>query len=331
MVQEGEAMRILVTGGQGFLGGALTRALCRLGGHEVTATARRAAPDLLALGAKILPIDLRDREATIAATAGQDIIFHTAARAGVWGNYDDYFAINVGATSHLLEGARQNGVRYFVYTSSPSVTFPGHSEVDVDESAPYSKAPLNAYCSTKIQAERAVLALDTPTMRTMALRPHLIYGPGDPHLLPRVFEAAGRRRLVRIGDGMNRVDVTHVSDAVASHLSVLTALENPEAWGRPYFITSGKPILLWDWLAEVIAWKGLPPVQQSIPLRLAAPLGSTIEFVHRLLRLKAEPRITRFSALQLGCAHTYNIEQARHLLNYQPQMDPYAPFDQQLL
>lgn len=324
-------MKILVTGGQGFLGGALTRALCRLGGHEVTATARRAAPDLVALGARILPVDLRDREAAIAATAGQDLIFHTAARAGIWGRFDDYFAINVAATGHLLEGARQNGVSHFVYTSSPSVTFPGHSEVDVDESAPYSKAPLNAYCTTKIQAERAVLALDSPSMRTMALRPHLIYGPGDPHLLPRVFEAAAKRRLIRVGDGTNRVDVTHVSDAVAAHLAVLEHLEDGQAWGRPYFITSGKPILLWDWLAEVIAWKGLPPVRRSIPLRLAAGLGSTLEFVHRLLRLRGEPRMTRFSALQLGCAHTYNIDAARTLLGYQPLMDPYAPFAQQLM
>ena len=324
-------MRILVTGGQGFLGGALTRALCAVPGYKVTATARRAAPDLVELGAKILPIDLRDREATIAATADQDIIFHTAARAGVWGAFDDYFAINVAATGHLLEGARQNGVSRFVYTSSPSVTFPGHSEIDVDESAPYSKAPLNAYCMTKIQAERAVLALDSPRMRTMALRPHLIYGPGDPHLLPRVFEAAAKRRLIRVGDGSNRVDITHISDAVASHLAVLDHLEDEEAWGRPYFITSGQPILLWDWLSEVVAWKGLPPVRRSLPLRVAAGLGSTLEFVFRLLRLNGEPRMTRFSALQLGCAHTYNIDAARNLLGYQPKVDPYTPFDQQLL
>lgn len=324
-------MKILVTGGQGFLGGALVRALCRLGKYEVTATARRSAPELLELGAKVLPVDLRDREAAMQATAGQDLIFHTAARAGVWGSFDDYFAINVAATGHLLEGARQNGVSHFVYTSSPSVTFAGHSEVDVDETAAYSKAPLNAYCMTKIQAERAVLALNSPRMQTMALRPHLIYGPGDPHLLPRVFAAAQKRRLIRVGDGTNRVDITHIDDAVAAHLAVLERLESEEAWGRPYFITSGQPILLWDWLSQVLAWHGLPPIRRSVSLPVAAAIASTLEFVYRLLRLKGEPRMTKFSALQLGCCHTYNIEAARRLLGYQPKVAPYDPFDRQFV
>jgi nucleoside-diphosphate-sugar epimerase len=324
-------MRILVTGGQGFLGGALVRALVEAGHTEVTATARRAAPELEALGVRVERVDLRDREAAMAATAGQELIFHTAAKAGVWGAFEDYHAANTLATNHLLEGARRHGVSYFVHTSSPSVTFSGHSEIDVDESAPYSAKPLNPYCLTKIQAERAVLAAHSGSgLRTLALRPHLIYGPGDPHLLPRVFEAAARGRLVRVGDGLNRVDVTHIDDTVGAHLCVLSRLEQDEIWGQPYFVTSGQPVLLWGWLDELLDWKGLPTVTRSLGVRPAAAMGALLELVYRLLRLPGEPPLTRFSALQLGCSHTYSIERARRLLGYTPRVNPFSPFEQQL-
>jgi nucleoside-diphosphate-sugar epimerase len=327
--QEGYVVKILVTGGQGFLGNALVKALVAQGHTQITATARRAAPDLEALGVKVEWVDLRDHEAAMAATVGQDLIFHTAAKAGVWGAHSEYHAINVKATESLLEGARQNGVAHFVHTSSPSVTFSGRSEIDVDESAPYSRHPANAYCSTKIAAEKAVLAANSAGLRTLALRPHLIYGPGDPHLLPRVFEAASKGRLVRVGNGLNRVDVTHIDDTVAAHVTVLNRLSDPEIWGRPYFLTSGRPILLWDWLGQILSWKGLPPVSRSVSLGPAVVIGSVIEFAYRMLRLKGEPPLTRFAALQLGCSHTYSIEQARRLLGYAPVVDPYSCFDQQ--
>lgn len=322
------SLRILVTGGQGFLGNALARALVKAGYTSVCATARRAEPGLEKLGVRVLHADLRDREAALSVTRGQDLIFHTAAKAGVWGAFSEYHAINTLATNYLLEGARENGVGYFVHTSSPSVTFQGHSEIDADESAPYSAKPLNSYCFTKIQSERSVLTANQEQgLRTLALRPHLIYGPGDPHLLPRVFEAASKGRLVRVGDGLNRVDVTHISDCVAAHMAVLDRLDQPEIWGKPYFVTSGRPILLWEWLGEILAWKGLPPVGRAVGQRTAVRLGGLLELVYRLLRLRGEPRLTRFSALQLGCSHTYSIERAKRLLGYTPEVDPYSPFD----
>lgn len=324
------AMRILVTGGQGFLGNALVRALVKAGHGSISATARRADPELERLGVRVIHADLRDRETALAVTRDQDLVFHTAAKAGVWGAFSEYHAINTLATSNLLEGAQAHGVRYFVHTSSPSVTFQGVSEVDVDESVPYSSRPLNSYCFTKIQSERSVLGADAPGgMRTLALRPHLIYGPGDPHLLPRVFEAASKGKLVRVGDGLNRVDVTHIDDCVAGHMAVLDRVADAEIWGQAYFLTSGRPILLWDWIGELLAWKGLPPPRRAVGMRTAVRLGAFLELLYRLLRLRGEPRLTRFSALQLGCSHTYSIERARRLLGYTPKVDPYSPFEAQ--
>lgn len=331
MGQKAPALKILISGGQGFLGAALTRALVERGGHDLLVTARRPAPELEALGVTVARVDLRDREAVLPLAQGVDLIFHTAAKAGIWGAYDDYHGANVLATEHLLEAARRHGVPYFVHTSSPSVTFAGRSEVDVDETAPYSSAPLNPYCLTKILSEKAVLtAHGQDGLETLALRPHLIYGPGDPHLLPRVFEAAASRSgLIRVGDGLNRVDVTHISDAVGAHLAALDRRHDPEIWGRPYFITSGRPVLLWEWLEQLLAWKSLPGVRRSLGLRQAVLLGTGLQWLYRLLRLSGEPRLTRFSALQLGCSHTYSIAQARQRLGYIPAVDPFSPFEEQ--
>lgn len=318
---------ILVTGGQGFVGGALVRELVRSGYTNVAATVRREAPELSKLPVDVLWADLTKEEDVRRVVKDRQLIFHTAARAGVWGDEESYRAINVGATMHLLCAASQAGCRYFVHTSSPSVTFKGYSTLGEDESSSYSAEPLNAYTRTKIAAEKAVLAWGD--MKTLALRPHLIYGPGDPHLLPRVFEASKLGQLARIGAGDNLVDVTHIKDVVAAHVAVLDRLDRDEIWGKAYFITSGKPVNLWGWLAQVLHWKGLPPVRKSLSLPLAVRLGRTLERVHRTLGLKKEPRLTEFSALQLGCHHTYSIERARKLLGYDPKVDPYSPFDEQ--
>lgn len=328
MGKETRDLRILVTGGQGFLGGALVEALVQLGFENVAATARRAAPELESLGVEVVRADLTDPESARTATKGRDLIFHTAAKAGVWGSESVYHEINVLATRYLLQGSAAHGVPYFVHTSSPSVTFQGESSVGETELAPYGREPYNAYCATKIQAEREVFGFPEGP-RALALRPHLIYGPGDPHLLPRVFEAAEQNRLVRVGDGLNRVDVTHISDVVASHLAVIPRLEQ-DIWGESYFITSGKPIRLWSWLSHILHWKGLPPIRRSVPLTVAAKLGALLERIYRWRRWEQEPPLTEFSALQLGCDHTYSIEKARRLLGYNPQVDPYAPFLQQL-
>lgn len=330
MGEKARSLRILVTGGQGFLGGALVKALVSLGFENVAATARREAPELEALGVEVLRADLTDFDQVEACCADRDVVFHTAAKAGVWGSEESYEAINVQATYHLLGAARDHGVRYFIHTSSPSVTFQGHDSLDETEEAPYGFHPYNAYCRTKIDSERAVLSAHEPgVFHTLALRPHLIYGPGDPHLLPRVFEASRSGRLVRVGNGENWVDVTHITDTVSSHLCCLARRESEEIWGEAYFITSGRPIKLWDWLGRILQWKDLSPVKRGVPLKLATFLGWLIENVYRALGKESEPPLTLFSALQLGTHHTFSIEKARRLLGYAPQIDPYAGFDRQ--
>jgi nucleoside-diphosphate-sugar epimerase len=318
---------ILVTGGQGFLGSNLVKALVALGFQNVAATVRREAPELEALGVEVVHCDLTNRQQVKAAMAGRRVVFHTAAKAGVWGDFDSYFQINVEATRHLLEAAAENGVSHFIHTSSPSVTFQGKPSEKETEEAAYGHQPLNAYCATKIESERLVLESDWG-MRVMALRPHLIYGPGDPHLLPRVFEAARCGRLARVGGGLNQVDVTHIIDAVGSQLCALSRVEDDAAWGEAYFITSGHPIRLWSWIAHLLQWQHLPPVKRSVPVKLGYWVGALLEQIYSRIS-SGEPPLTRFSALQLGLTHTYSIEKARRRLGYAPRVHPYAPFEEQ--
>lgn len=331
MGQKNKELRILVTGGQGFLGGALVRALLERGYSKVATTVRRSAPELKELDVEILEADLRDPHRCKEILENRDFVFHTAAKAGVWGSRDEYHGINVGATKNLLDAAIEHRIRHFVHTSSPSVTFQGSSELNKDESAAFSEKPLNNYCATKIEAERMVLEASDPNgLRTLALRPHLIYGPGDPHLLPRVFRVARAGRLLRIGPGDNLVDVTHIIDCVSAHLCTLDKLDDLNAWGEAYFVTSGQPLRLWSWLAHLLQWKKIPPIRRALSLNAAIRLGKAMELLFRALDRHDEPPLTHFSALQLGCSHTYNISKARRLLGYEPKVDPWSEFESQL-
>ena len=312
-------MRVLVTGGGGFLGGALVRQLVA-DGHAVRTFSRHRYVDLDALGVEQIEGDVRDEAALADACRGIETVFHTAAIAGIWGPYDHYYEINTQGTFHMLAAARQAGCRCLVYTSSPSVTFDGQSQQGIDESAPYPRRWLCAYPKTKALAERAVLAADDPAgMRTCALRPHLIWGPGDPHLIPRLVARARQGRLRRIGRGDNRIDMVFVENAAEAHRLAAVALrESGKPGGKAYFITQGEPVRCWDWINEILALAGLPPVSRSVPLRLAYTVGAVMEGIWKTARLQGEPPMTRFLALQLGTDHYFSIEAAKRDFGYLP-------------
>ncbi|MHB2019780.1 MAG: NAD-dependent epimerase/dehydratase family protein [Candidatus Xenobia bacterium] len=306
-----DAMKVLVTGGAGFLGRGIAEHLLSRG-EQVAVLVRRPV-DLK--GAEIVRADITDREATIQACQGRDLVFHVAAKAGIWGDPQEYQRCNVEGTRNVLEGCRQGGVQRLVYTSSPSVTFDGTDAVNADESLPYANRFECTYAETKAQAERMVLA--ETAFLTTALRPHLIWGPGDPHLIPRLVAAAKAGRLMQVGDGTNQVDITYIENAVMAHVQ---AGDRLTVGGRAYFISHGNPVTLWPWINDLLRRLGIPPVTRSIPLGVARRLGSALETTWRLLRLKGEPRMTRFLASQLATTHTYNIAAARRDLGYEPRV-----------
>lgn len=313
-------MLALVTGGGGFLGQYVVEQLLARG-DRVRALGRGSYPQLQQLGVDCVQADLRDAAGVRAACAGVDVVFHVAAMAGIWGPWEKFYSINVVGTQNVIDGCRAAGVPKLVYTSSPSVTFDGSPQEGVDESAPYPKRWLCHYQHTKALGEQAVLAAHDAALATCALRPHLIWGPRDQHLIPRLIERARAGMLRRVGDGRNLIDMVYVDNAAAAHLQAADALHagSPVA-GRAYFITQGEPVNCWQWIDELLALAGLPPVKRSISLGAAWTVGGLMEIGYRLFAVQSEPRMTRFLAAQLGSSHYFDIGRARADFGYDPQI-----------
>lgn len=313
-------MKVLVTGGGGFLGGAIVR-LLRQRGDDVRSFTRSHYPWLDELGVEQVLGDLADPQAVARAVEGCNLVIHTAAKAGVWGRAADFHATNVVGTKNVLAACRRHGVSRLVYTSTPSVVYAGKDICNGDETLPYPPRYNADYPRTKAEAERAVLAANSAELATIALRPHLIFGPGDPHLLPRILERARQGRLRRIGHRSILVDVTWLDNAAYAHLDAADRL-HPDApcAGRPYFITNGQPVDLWQFIDRILALAGLPPVQKTISAWWAKSIGSLCEFIYWLLRIPGEPPMTRFVAEQLSTSHYFDITAARRDLGYYPRL-----------
>lgn len=312
-------MKILVTGGGGFVGGYIVeRLLAR--GYAVRSIGRSPQPELVAKGVEVVCGDLTDATAVSAACEGVDAVFHVAARAGVWGSWESFYGPNVIGTRNVLSACRKWQVKRLVYTSTPSVVFNGDSIRGGDESLPYGKNWLCHYAETKALAEQEALAANSEKLQVVALRPHLIFGPGDPHLLPRVVESVKAGRLRIVGDGSAKVDVSYVGNVADAHLDAFDALERGKGAGQAYFISQGEPVDLWSWLNSILEGLGQPPLTQKIPLPLAYGIGALCEGAWKVLRRRTDPPITRFVAVELAKDHYFDISKAQHELGYRPRV-----------
>ena len=261
-------MKALVTGANGFLGSYLVRHLLQQN-YEVTAMTRRRDEGLANLDVEMAHGDVRDFDSVLSACTGQDIVFHTAGISGIWGPWKKYYTTNTVGTRNVVDACIQSSVRRLIYTSSPSVTFNGQHQTNIDESAPYPKRWLCHYPHSKALAEQNVLnANDDFDLLTCALRPHLIWGPGDRHLIPRLIDRAKKKQLRRVGDGANLIDTIYVENAAEAHLQAAEALvEDSPLCGRAYFISQDDPVNCWEWINEILQMAGVPRVRQSISFR----------------------------------------------------------------
>lgn len=312
-------MQALVTGAGGFLGRYLVEQLVARG-DSVRGLSRQPYDALDRLGVESVRADIRDRGAVHAAVRGMDVVYHTAAVPGVWGSWKLFHSINVQGTENVIAACQAAGVRKLVFTSSPSVTFDGGDQCGVDESVPYPRRWLCHYPHTKALAEQAVLTANGRRgLLTCALRPHLIWGPRDPHLVPRLIDRARRGHLRQVGDGTNLIDMVYVENAAHAHVLAADALtDNSPVAGRAYFISQGEPVSCWDWINAILELAGLPPVRRRISAAAAWRVGTVLELTYRLLRIGREPAMTRFLAAQLATSHFFNIDRARQDLRYQP-------------
>ncbi len=312
--------RVLVTGGGGFIGLALTRALCRQG-VEVRVLGRNRYPAAEAAGALCLQGDIRDLAVVKRAAAACDTVFHVAARAGIWGAFQDYYAVNVLGTLNVIAACREQGVENLVYTSTPSVVFDGQSLEGVDESVPYARKPLCHYAATKITAEQQVLLANGDRLRTTAIRPHLVWGPGDTNLIPRLMARGRAGELRIIGNGHNLVDIAYIDNVVHAHLLAAANLARAATGaGRPFFIGQQEPVHLWSWINELFGRMDVPEVTARLSPGKAKAAGWIMEKVYGILQREDEPPMTRFLAEQLALSHWFNKTNAEKILGYTEQV-----------
>jgi nucleoside-diphosphate-sugar epimerase len=311
---------IAVTGASGFLGGAVARALLRRG-EKIRCLQRSDVPELRALGAEVVQVDLGDAAAVLTALRGCDAVLHIAAKAGVWGPLKEYWHANVLGTRNVIKACQELGIAKLVYTSTPSVVHAGGDVEGIDEAAAIPGHFAAPYPATKAIAERDVLAANGPGLATVALRPHLIWGPNDPQLTARVLQRARAGRLRLVGGGTKLIDSLFIDNAVAAHLIALDQLSADAACaGKAYFVTQGEPMPQKALINGMLAAANLPACERSLPPWLAYAAGAVLELAWWLLRRPGEPPMTRFVAEQLATAHWYDISAIRRDLGYAPRV-----------
>ncbi len=310
--------RALVTGGGGFVGTALVRQLLEHG-SEVIVAGRNRYPHLEQLGVCCLAGDIAERDFGERICRGVDTVFHTAAKAGIWGDWKSYKRTNVDGTLNILDGCRKNGVQRLIYTSTPSVVFDRHDIASGDETLPYGRSHLCHYARSKTIAEQMVLSSSDKTLATCAVRPHLIWGPHDPHLVPRLLQRGRAKALKIVGSGANLVDITYVDNVAHAHVLAAKSLINSSiSAGQAYFIGQERPVRLWDWINELFRDMNIAPVTRKISFPVAFYAGAVLEIFHKLTAKTHEPKMTRFLALQLARSHYFSHKKAMRELGYSP-------------
>ena len=317
-IQAPPPLKILVTGGGGFLGKAIITLLVKKKYH-VRSFSRNRYPELSSMGIEQIQGDICNKTEIEHALRGVDLVFHTAAKAGIWGNYSDYYKTNVIGTQNVIAGCIKHNISGLIYTSSPSVVFNGTDMEGVNESVPYPATYYAHYPKTKAIAEQNVIKAANEGLMTIILRPHLIWGPRDKHFVPRIISRA--KNLIRVGNGKNLVDTVYIDNAADAHILAADGLgKNPKLSGNIYFISQGDPVPLWDMINHILKAAGLAPVRQSMSHRIAWLIGWLLEIVYSVFHISGEPRMTRFLADELAKAHWFDISAAEKDLGYTPRV-----------
>lgn len=308
----GLRVKVLVTGGRGLLGSSVVHEVLKAG-HECVVVQRNPSG---VTGAREFLDDLTAPKNSDQWLAGVDAVIHLAAKVGIVGSYQDFFDANVAATQMLMDAAKRHGVNKFIYASSPSVAHTGSALIGAGAGPAEPTRVRGSYSQTKARAELAVLAANTPSFSTLALRPHLVWGPGDTQLIERIVARARAGRLFYIDGGFALIDSTYVSNAAQAFACSLTA--SPEAFGLAHMVTNGEPRTVRETLIRITHAAGVPAPVRSVSFHIAMAAGRAAEFAWR--NRSSEPPLTSFLVEQLATAHWFDIEQTKKLLNWSPKI-----------
>lgn len=307
---------VLVTGGGGFLGKVIARKLIQKK-KRVTSFSRQWYPELEEMGVVQIQGDLCNKTDVVKAFRGMDTVFHVAAKPGIWGDYQSYYSVNVTGTQHVIEACLANSVARLIHTSSPSVIFDESDMENLDESIPYPETYLAPYPETKAMAEKLVVSAAQKGLTSIILRPHLIWGPEDNHIVPGIIRRANR--LKRIGRADDLTDTIYVDNAADAHiLAAEKLLTDISLSGNIYFISQDEPISKWEMANAFLSAAGLPPIKGRVSARTAYLAGWIFELIYKTLRIKKDPPITRFAAKEAATSHWFDISRAKKDLGYAP-------------
>jgi len=313
-------LKILVTGGGGFVGHALIKRL-KVEGYELSSFSRQTYSFLDQLEVNQISGNLGSFNAVMNAVKDHDIVFHVAAKAGFWGSPKEYHEANVLGTNNIIKACQDSNVSKLIFTSSASVVFGGEAIENGDTNLPYPNIPLNNYTATKALSEQAVLKANSDKLKTISLRPHIIWGPGDRHIIPRLLDRAKSGRLQQIGDGKNRIDTIYIDNFIDAQLLAIKALdENPVCRGKAYFLTNDEPVLLWKFLNDILVAAKYEPISRVISQNTALILARVLTGLHHIFLPKKEPALTSFLVKELSQSHWFNISEAKKELGYSPKI-----------
>jgi nucleoside-diphosphate-sugar epimerase len=311
-------MRILLTGATGFLGRAVARRLVDAG-HNVAALVRETDAELAGIGVDQREGDITSLDAVVAAVTGCEAVVHCAARVDAFARIDEYYDVNVRGTDHVLAACEIADVPKLVFTSCAGVVI-DHADLNgVNETQRLPERAPTAYLASKALAERHVLAANGPRFASIALRPHLLWGPGDAVWLPRLATLAKAGRLRLFGEPGKKIDHCYIDNAADAHLAALERLEPGNAIaGKAYFITQGEPGSVEGFINGLLRAAGYPVEMRRLSGTLARALATTA--AARRTFIGADPLLTPDALALLSQAMWFNIASARRDLGYSPRV-----------
>lgn len=313
-------MKVLVTGASSLLGVGLVAALGDRGAEVVTLQ-RHFSEQLSRSGVRQQRGDVRDLDVVVAAADGCDAVVHLAAKVGVVGTWEEYRSINVDGTRNVLTAVRRKGIGRLVHVSSPSVAHGGEPIVGAGADAPVLGRRRAWYPESKAMAEIAAMAAADAATGVVAIRPHLVWGPGDTQLVGRIVERAASGRLALVAGGRALVDTTYIDNAVGALVAALDAVgPGARCSGRAYVVSNGEPRTIRELVEGICAAAGVACAPRDVPLRVGRVVGAAVERVWPLLRRDDEPPLTQFLAEQLGTAHWFDPRPARDDLGWSPSV-----------
>lgn len=313
-------MKVLITGGTGFLGGALARRLQAQNHVEVTVTGRNVeiGRQFEQQGMRFVQAELSDGSAMQQLCENQKIVYHCGALSSPWGRWADFYAANVIGSKHIIQGCFRHGVKRLIHVSTPGVYFNGQPRFNLTEDAPLPRQQNNDYTRTKLLAEQLIDAASADGLPVITLRPRAIFGAGDTTIFPRLIRAIESGRLRVIGDGQTLTDLTYIDNVVDALL--LCQHSDETTLGRKYNITNGEPIQIWAMMNTLCQRLGSPPPSGQVPKWMAYAAATTLEAGYKLARPDREPPLTRYTVGLFSTSLTLSIEAARHELGYEPRV-----------